>query len=231
MILAQGTANTAVVQRESHGIPVVFVNVSDPIGSGFVANLARPSGNVTGFLMYEASITGKWLAMLKEIAPYLTRVALLVGPLTATNHFVEAATAAAPSLAIELVPSRVENAADIERVIESFARVPKGGLLVPPDNTTIAHRDLVIALAARDRLPAVYSLRLFVGGRRPDVLRDRSNRNVSECGVLCRPNLRGAKPTDLPVQAPTKDETTLNLKTAKALGLTVPPALLSPLMR
>jgi len=161
VILAQGTANTAVVQRESHGIPVVFVNVSDFIGSGFVANLARPSGNVTGFLMYEAGITGKWLAMLKEIAPYLTRVALLVGPLTATNHFVQAA-AAAQSLAIELVPSRVENAADIERVIESFARVPKGGLLVPPDNTTIAHRDLVIALAARDRLPAVYSLRLFV---------------------------------------------------------------------
>jgi putative tryptophan/tyrosine transport system substrate-binding protein len=226
VILVQGTANTAAVQRESRSIPVVFVTVSDPIGSGFVANLARPGGNLTGFLMYEASITGKWLAMLKEIAPHLARVALLVSPLTARDYFLQAATTAAPSLAIEVVPSRIEDAADIERVIEYFSRVPNGGLLLPPDNTTVAHRDLIVALAARHRLPAVYSLRVFVsaGGLMSYAI-DQIDMFQNAASYVDR-ILRGAQPTDLPVQAPTKYETALNLKTAQALGLTVPPALL-----
>jgi putative tryptophan/tyrosine transport system substrate-binding protein len=226
VILVQGTANTAAVQRESRSIPVVFVTVSDPIGSGFVANLARPGGNLTGFLMYEASITGKWLAMLKEIAPHLARVALLVSPLTARDYFLQAATTAAHSLAIEVVPSRIEDAADIERVIEYFSRVPNGGLLLPPDNTTVAHRDLIVALAARHRLPAVYSLRVFVsaGGLMSYAI-DQIDMFQNAASYVDR-ILRGAQPTDLPVQAPTKYETALNLKTAQALGLTVPRALL-----
>ena len=227
VILAHSTPIAAALQRESRTIPIVFVNVSDPIGSGFVASLARPGGNLTGLLLYEASITGKWLAMLKEIAPRLARVALLSQPQgPAYDYFLRAAEAAAPSLAIELVPSPVENAADIERAIESFARVPNGGLLLPPDTTTIVHRDLIIALAARHRLPAVYAFRLFVAaGGLMSYGTDHVDMFRQAASYVDR-ILRGAKPADLPVQAPTKYETTLNLKTAKALGLTVPPGLL-----
>jgi putative tryptophan/tyrosine transport system substrate-binding protein len=226
VILAQGTAITAALQRESRAIPIVFVTVSDPIGSGFVASLARPDGNLTGLLMYEGSIAGKWLAMLKEIAPGLTRVALLASASTAYDYFVRAATAAAPSLAIELVPSQIRNATDIERAIESFARMPNGGLLLPPDNTTIVDRDLIVALAARHRLPAVYALRIFVtAGGLMSYEADQIDMFRHAASYVDR-ILNGAKPADLPVQAPTKYETALNLKTAKALGLTVPPTLL-----
>jgi ABC-type uncharacterized transport system substrate-binding protein len=226
VILAQGTAVTAALQRESHAVPIVFVTVSDPIGSGFVASLARPGANLTGLLMYEGSITGKWLAMLKEVAPSMARAALLASASTAYDYFVRAAAAAARSLGVELVSSPVGDAADIERAIESFARVPNGGLLLPPDSITIIHRDLVIALAARHRLPAVYPLRIFVtaGGLmsyetgQVDMFRHAAS-YVDRI-------LRGANPADLPVQAPTNYRTTLNLKTAKALGLQVPPSLL-----
>ena len=137
VILAEGTSTAAAFKRESRAIPIVFVAVSDPIGSGFIASLARPGGNLTGVLQYEASITGKWLAMLKEIAPGLARSALVANPkVTAYDHFLRASETMASSLAIELVPSPVENAADIERVIGSFARVPNGGLVFPPDSTT-----------------------------------------------------------------------------------------------
>ena len=165
VILAHATGNAAALQQETRAIPIVFVNVSDPIGAGFVTSLARPGGNLTGVLHYEASIAGKWLAMLKEIAPRLARAALVGNPkvmLTGYDYFLRAAEATAPSFAIELVPSHVENAADIERAIESFARVPNGGLVLPPDSTTNVHRDLVIGLAARHRLPAIYTARLFV---------------------------------------------------------------------
>jgi putative ABC transport system substrate-binding protein len=227
VVLAQGTANTAAVQRESRGIPVVFVTVSDPIGSGFVANLARPGGDLTGFLMYEADITGKWLALLKEVAPHLTRVALLVSPATAYDHFVRAGEAAARSLAIEVVPSQVKNAADIERIIESFAQGPNGGLLVPPDNTIIAHRDLVIALASRHHLPAIYSLRIFVAAGGLMSYSTNYLEMFRQAASYVDRILRGAKPADLPVQAPTKYETTINLKTATSLGLTIPQTILA----
>jgi putative tryptophan/tyrosine transport system substrate-binding protein len=155
LIFAQGTPSAAAVQRESRTLPIVFVNVSDPIGSGFVAGLARPGGNLTGVLQYEASITGKWLAMLKEISPTLVRAALVANPKTTPfPYFQRAALALAPSLAIELVASPIQDASDIERTIESFARVPNGGLVLPPDGTTSSHRDLIVALAARHRLPA-----------------------------------------------------------------------------
>ncbi len=227
IIIAQGTSVTAALQRESNKIPIVFVTVSDPIGSGFVASLPRPGGNITGLLMYEAGIIGKWMAMLKEIAPRLARAALVANPkVTVYDYFLRAAEAAAPSLAIEIVPSPIESAGDIERVIDSIARVPNSGLLLPPDTTTITHRDLIVALAARHRLPAVYSLRVFVtaGGLMS------YGTDVVEIFRLAATYadriLRGAKPAELPVQAPTKYETIVNLKTAKALGLDVPPSLI-----
>ena len=227
VILAHTTPVAATLQRESRVIPIVFISVSDPIGAGFVASLARPSGNLTGVLQYEASITGKWLAMLKEIAPGLTRSALLASPkTTAFDYFRRSAEALAPSLAIELVPSPVDNATEIERAIDFLARTPNGSLILPPDSTTVVHRDLVISLANRYRLPAVYGLRVYVtaGGLMS------YDTNQVEAARLAATYvdriLRGAKAADLPVQAPTKYETVLNLKTAKALGLTVPPGLL-----
>jgi putative ABC transport system substrate-binding protein len=227
VILAQTPPVVAVVQRESRAIPIVFVDVSDPIGPGFVASLARPGGNLTGVISFEASITGKWLAMLKEIAPGLARVALVSNSKTSSfDYFQRAAEATAPSLGIELVPNQVETAAEIERAIEVFARVPNGGLVLPPDSTTILHRDLVIALAARHRLPAVYAFRFFVAaGGLMSYSIDFVERYRQAAGYVDR-ILKGAKPADLPVQAPTKFETVLNLKTAKALGLPVPPGLL-----
>jgi putative tryptophan/tyrosine transport system substrate-binding protein len=162
-IIAYSTPIAAALRRESRTIPIVFVNVSDPIGSGLVASLARPGGNLTGFMLYEEGISGKWLAMLKEIAPQLTRAALIANPKTTPyDYFVRTAKAAASSLAVEVVPNPIENVADIERVIESLARLPNGGLVFLPDSTSIQHRDLVVALAARHRLPAVYAFRFFV---------------------------------------------------------------------
>jgi len=226
-ILVQSTDATAALQRESRAIPIVFVAVSDPIGSGFVASLAHPGGNITGLLNFEDTITGKWVAMLKEIAPRLTRVALVANPRTTNyDYFLRAARAAVLPLGIELVSSPVETATDIERSIESFARQPNGGLLLPPDSTTILHRNLIIALAVRHQLPAVYSARYFVSaGGLMSYGYDRAETYRQVAYYLDR-ILRGAKPADLPVQAPTKYETIVNLKAAKALGLEVPPSLI-----
>jgi putative ABC transport system substrate-binding protein len=227
LIVAHATPIVAALQRESRTIPIVFVNASDPVGSGFIASLARPGGNLTGLQMYEASIVGKWLSMLKEIAPHMTRAAFVANPKIITYpYFLRAAEPVARSLAIELVPSPVETPADIERVIESFARIPNSGLFLPPNAISTAHRDLIIALAARHRLPAVYAFRFFTaegglmsyGIDQVDVFR----RAASYVDRI----LRGANPADIPVQAPTKFETVINLKAAKAIGLTVPPGML-----
>jgi len=227
-IFSRTTPITAALRRETRTIPIVFAEVSDPVGSGLVASLARPGGNVTGLLLYEQGITGKWAAMLKEVAPHLKRAALLANPKTTPyEYFVRSAEAAGPSLAIELVPSPVENAGDIQRVIAAFAAAPNGGLLFLPSGTTTLHRDLVVALAARYRLPAVYPFRFYVtaGGLMSysTDLVDQSRQAASYVNRI----LRGATPTDLPVQAPLKYVTTVNLKTAKALGLTIPPSLLA----
>jgi len=228
VILANSTPAVAALQREGRAIPVVFAGVADPIGSGFIASLPRPGGNITGVMLYEASVSGKWLAMLKEIAPSLVRAAFVANPKTATfyNYYLQAAEAAAPSLAIKPVFSPVENAADIERAIESFASARNGGLILIPDVTTVVHRDLIIALAARHRMPAVYSFRLFVaaGGLMSYGI-DFAD-TFRQTAFYVDRILRGDKPADLPVQAATRFETTVNLKTAKALGLTVPPGLL-----
>ena len=227
VVVVQSTAPTAAFRRESRNIPIVFALVGDPIGAGFIANLARPGGNLTGLTLYEGSIAGKWLAMLKEIAPRVTRAAFIINPkVSSFAHFASEAETMAQSLAIELVLSIIENASDIGRVIESFASLPNGGLVLPPDATTTAHRDLVVALAARYRLPAVYAWRQFVtaGGLMSygvDVF-EQFRQTASYVDRI----LRGSQPADLPVQAPTKYETVLNLKTAKALGLTVPSGLL-----
>ena len=224
VILAHSTPITAALQRESRTIPIVFAVVADPIGSGFIASLPRPGGNITGVMQYEASVTGKWLAMLRELAPGLVRAAFVANPKTATfyDYYVRAGDAVAPSLGLEPVPILIENAADIE----SFAGAPNGGLVFLPDVTTAVHRDLFIALAARHRLPAVYWDRSLVaaGG-----LMSYGNDLVDafrQAAAYVDRVLRGDKPADLPVQAATKFETTINLKTAKALGLTVPPGLL-----
>jgi ABC-type uncharacterized transport system substrate-binding protein len=224
---ATSTLAAAALRRQSRAIPIVFLGVSDPIGEGFIASLARPGANMTGILNFEASIAGKWLAMLKEIEPRLVRAAFLANPKTTPyDYFLQAAEGAASSLAIELVPSPVADAADIERVIVSFAGAPNGGLVLPPDITTLVHRDLVIALAAKHRLPAAWPFRYVVaaGGLMsygPDLLAV-----FRQAATYVDRILRGDKPAELPVQAPVKYETVLNLKTAKALGLTVPGTLL-----
>jgi putative tryptophan/tyrosine transport system substrate-binding protein len=227
VILAQSTPITSAFQRETRAIPIVFVFVTDPIGSGFIENLARPGGNLTGLTGIEASVAGKWLSMLKEIAPPLARAGLLFNPQTTSfADYVSDSRAIANSLGIELLPGRVQSADDIKRTIESFAQLPNCALVIPPDATTIVHRNLIIELANRNNLPSVFAFRLFVvaGGLMSygidfvDVFR--------QAASYVDRILRGAKPVDLPVQAPTKYETVLNLRTAKALGLAVPATLL-----
>jgi putative tryptophan/tyrosine transport system substrate-binding protein len=228
VILAQSTPVVAALQRETRAIPIVFAAVADPIGSGFVASMPRPGGNITGLMLFEASVTGKWLAMLKEIAPRLERVAFVVNPKTAPfyTYYLRAAESLSPSLGIKVVPSLVENAADIKLTIEAFAQTPNGGLLLPPDTGIIVHRDLIIALAAQYSLPAVHWLHVFVAaGGLMSYGVDYVDINRQAAYYVDR-ILRGDKPADLPVQAATKFETAVNLKTAKALGLTVPPGLL-----
>ncbi|HET9585598.1 MAG TPA: ABC transporter substrate-binding protein [Bradyrhizobium sp.] len=227
VILAHSAQIAAALQRETRAIPIVFVNVNDPIGAGFVASVARPGGNLTGLLHYEEGISGKWLGLLKEIAPRLARAALVANPKNPVyDYFIRSANAAAASLAIELVRGPVENAADIERQLDSFARVPDSGLVVPPDVFTVVHSELIITLAARHRLPAVYAFGYLVSaGGLMSYGTDRVDEMRQAAAYIDR-ILRGDKPSDLPVQAPTRFETVVNLKTAKALGLTVPPGLL-----
>ncbi len=228
VIVTQSTPATAAMQQETRTIPIVFASVADPIGSGFIASLSRPGGNLTGLLQYEEGITGKWLAMLKEIAPNIMRAALVANPRTsAFDYFLQSAKAVAPSLAIDLVPTPVDNAADIERAIKTFAREPNGGLVLPPDTSTVVHRNLIIALAAQHRLPAVYAIRVFVaaGGLMcygTDFV-DLYRQAASYVDRI----LRGAKPADLPVQAPTKYELVINIKAAKQQGIDVPQTLIA----
>jgi putative tryptophan/tyrosine transport system substrate-binding protein len=214
---------TAALQKETHTIPIVFTYVIDPIGAGFIASLARPGGNITGIMAYEEGIVGKWLGMLKEIAPQTARISLLGNPKTAVyyDYLLHAAEAAAPSLGIEIVPSRIENdAADIERAIVAFASMPNGAMVVLPEATTTVNADLIITLAARNRLPAVYNFKFMVRAGGLMSYGIVSADHYRQAAYYVDRILRGAKPADLPVQTPTKYETALNLKTAKALGLT-----------
>ena len=220
---------TAALQKETRTIPIVFTYVIDPIGAGFIASLAHPGGNLTGIMAYEQYMVGKWLAMLKEIAPKTARVALVGNPKTAVyyDYLLHAAEVAAPSLGIEAIPSRIENdAADIERAIAAVASMPNNAIVVLPDSTTSVNKDLIITLAARNRLPAVYTFKYFVhaGGLMSYgiVAAD----HYRQAALYVDQILRGARPSDLPVQTPTKYETVLNRKTAVALGLTPPAGLI-----
>ena len=205
VILAVSTPVTAALQRQTSTIPIVFLGVSDPIGSGFAANLARPGSNLTGIMLYEEGIAGKWLAMLKEIAPRLARVALVAGPRTTAYDSLRAECAGRGIVARHRdCPDPVAGATDIERGIEAFSRAPNGGLLLPTDGTTIVHRDLVIALAARHNLPAVYALRFFVTAGGLMSYGTDFGETFQQAASLVDRILRGAKPIDLPVQTPTK---------------------------
>jgi putative ABC transport system substrate-binding protein len=227
IILANATPVTAAVQRETQTIPIVFVNPLDPVASGLVARLDRPSGNTTGFATHEATLGGKWLELLSEIAPGLKRVAIMVNPdaLPASAHM-PSLEAAARSLKVEPIIAPVHSDAEIERAIISLGHEPGDGLVVMTDVFTIAHRASIITAVARKNVPTVYSLSVFA--RDGGLLSYGADQvdNWRRAASYVDRILRGAKPGDLPVQFPTKFETVVNLKTAKVLGLTVPQSIL-----
>ena len=228
VILAAGDSTVPPLQQATHTVPIVFPVATDPVAAGYVNSLARPGGNATGFMTVEYSIGGKYLELLKEIAPGLTRAVVLRDTTqgSGTSQFA-AIQAVAPSLRMEVIPVNMRDAGEIEQSVKTFARSPNGGLIVTASGATVHHRDLIVTLAARHKLPAVYWERFFVaaGGLisyGPDLI-DQYRRAAGYVDRI----LKGEKPADMPVQAPTKYETVINLKTAKALGLTVPPTLLA----
>jgi putative ABC transport system substrate-binding protein len=230
VILGRSTAVTRVLLQETRTIPIVFVVVSDPVGDGLVDSMARPGGNVTGFTNVEASLGGKWLELLRDISPRISRVAVMFDPKTAAGggaYYMRLVKEAAASLAVNVAATPVQDGADIERAIEVFTREADGALIVTPDVTTTIHRAVIIAAAAQHRLPAVYPFRYVAaeGGLASygvDVV-DLYRRATGYVDRI----LKGEKPSDLPVQAPTRFELVINLKTAKTLGLTVPPTLIA----
>jgi len=226
VILASATPSVQALRQVSRTVPIVFANVGDPVAMGFVDSLARPGGNTTGFTPYEFGFAAKWLELLKEIAPRVTRVAVLRDLTIGPAHFT-AIQAVAPSFGVELSTVGVQDVGEIERTVATFARSSNAGLIVTPSTSALIHRDLITPLAARHRLPAVYGFRYFVtaGGLisyAPSTI-DMYRRAAGYVDRI----LKGQKPADLPVQAPTKYELVVNLKTARALDLTIPPSLLA----
>jgi ABC-type uncharacterized transport system substrate-binding protein len=229
VILARTTPVTATLLKETRAIPIVFAVVSDPVGDGLVTSLARPGGNVTGFTNVDASLGGKWLQLLKEIAPRIKRVAFMFDPRMAPGggaYYRRLIEEAAPSIGVPVIATVVHDAADIKRAIDALAREPNGGLIVLPDVTNINHRRETIALAAHHRLPAIYPTDYFAkDGGLMSYGTDYLDLYRKAAAYVDR-ILRGAKPSELPVQGPVKFQLVINRKTAKALGLTLPPALL-----
>jgi putative ABC transport system substrate-binding protein len=224
LILSNNTPTTAALLQQTRTIPIIFATIADPVGSGFVENLARPGGNATGFATIEDSLGGKWVELLKEIAPRVARAALLFNPATGPyfQYYVKSFNAAAASFGVEAFSAPAHDLSEVESVVAALAREPNGGLIVLNEEFTITHRAEITALAARYRLPAVYPYRYFasLGGLLsygPD-LTDNFRRAAPYADRI----LKGAKPSELPVQAPVKFELVINLKTAKALGLDVP---------
>ena len=228
VILAHGGPIMTPLLRATRTVPIVFVNVTDPVGAGFVASLARPGGNATGFMTAEYSISGKWLELLKQIAPQVTRAAVIRDPdQVSGGGQLGAMQSVAPSLRMELSPIDVRDTAEIERAITAFARQPNGGLIVTAAALAGIHRKRIITLAARHRLPAVYPLRFFVtDGGLISYGSDTVDQYRRAAGYVDR-ILKGEKPADLPVQAPTKYDLVINLKSAKALGLDLPASVLA----
>jgi putative ABC transport system substrate-binding protein len=229
-VVAYTTPSVVAMQKQTQTIPIVFVQVADPIGAGFITNLARPDGNITGFSSFEPSMGGKWVELLKEIAPGVSRVAFLFNPQTApyvTRYFQGPLETSAQSLGLQPFSSPVQDAREIESTIVGFGREPGGGLIVIPDSFNIVHRGQIITLTARYRIPTIYPYRFAVregglisyGIDQADLFR----RAASYINRI----LKGEKPADLPVQTPTKFESAINRKTANALGLTVPASLLA----
>jgi putative ABC transport system substrate-binding protein len=227
VILVTGGALEQVLQA-TRSVPIVFTVVPDPVGSGFVASLARPGSNATGFVQFEYSLTGKWPELLKQIAPGVTRAAVLWDPTVPAGIGQFAVIqSVAPSVGMELIPINMRDMAETERVVAAFAREPNGGLIVTSSAMAQARRDLIVTLAARHKLPAVYFQRVFVtGGGLISYGADVVDQYRRAAGYVDR-ILKGEKPADLPVQAPTKYELVINLKTAKTLGITVPATLLA----
>jgi putative ABC transport system substrate-binding protein len=228
VILAHGTGPVEAVLQSTRTVPVVFPIANDPVGGGLVESLAHPGGNVTGFMNVEYSMAGKWLELLKEIAPGITRAAVLRDTTIGTGTSMFAAiSAAAPTLRVEVTPINMRDAGEIERGIAAFARTSNGGLIVVGGAASLMHRNLLIRLAARYKLPGVFSSRLFVAaGGLASYAANFFDQYRKAAGYVDR-ILKGEKPADLPVQAPTKFELVVNLKTAKALNLSVPPTLLA----
>ena len=229
VVLASAGSIVGALQQASRTVPIVFVTTIDPVGGGWVESLSRPGTNATGFASFEFSMSGKWLELLKEIAPGVKRVAVVRDPsVPAGSGGLAAIQTVAPSLGVELTPVGVRDAGEIERAIAAFARSSNGGLiLVGPTSSVRRHFDLVVALAARHRLPAVYPNRLFVtGGGLISYAPDSVDQYRRAAGYVDR-ILKGEKPGDLPVQAPTKYDLVINMTTARALGLTVPDTLLA----
>jgi ABC-type uncharacterized transport system substrate-binding protein len=229
LILSHNTPTTTTLLQHTRTIPIVFAVVSDPIGSGFVASISRPGGNVTGFTNIEPTMAGKWLEVLKEVAPRVARVAFLFNPATApyAEYYVGPFKAAAAAFAVEGIPAPVRNTRELESAIVAQARTPNGGLVVMTDSFLVTHRAEIISLAARHRLPAVYPFRDFteLGGLLSygnDLLD-----NFERAATYADRILKGAAPNELPVQAPVKFELVVNVRTAKALGLTISPSLLA----
>jgi ABC-type uncharacterized transport system substrate-binding protein len=228
VILASSTPSVTALQHVTRTLPIVFVQVSDPVGAGVVDTLARPGGNTTGFMNFEYSLSGKWLELLKQIAPSVTRVAILRDPANPAGigQF-SSIQAAAQSLGVEVRPLTARDAAEIERAVAAFARLANGGLIVTPSAGNAVHRELITTLAARYKLPTIYSDRLNVTeGGLISYGPDRVDQYRRAAGYVDR-ILKGEKPADLPVQAPTKFELVINLKTAKALGFTIPTTLIA----
>jgi putative tryptophan/tyrosine transport system substrate-binding protein len=230
LILSAITPTTAALLELTRTIPIVFATVTDPVGSGFVASLARPGGNVTGFQAMVGSLGGKWLELLKEIAPRVARVALLFNPATTATYaetFLNPIKAAASSFAVEAIAAPVRDLSELESVVAAQAREPNGGLIVIPDIFTDVHRAEITSLAARSGLPAVYPRRIYteVGGLLSYGIDQLDS--YRQAATYADRILKGEKPSELPVQAPVKFELVINLKTAKTLGLTIPPLLLA----
>jgi ABC-type uncharacterized transport system substrate-binding protein len=227
IVVAESTPATAALRQEIPNVPIVFSQVANPTGAGFAASLARPGGNTTGFTNFEPSMGGKWLELLKEVAPHVARTTAIFNPRTHSGQYWHSIETAAPSLAVTFTRSPVGDATEIEHVLEAFARAPNGGLLVMPDSFTLTHRELIVVITQRRRLPSIYAFRVFP--RSGGLL----SYGIDQVEIFRRIAayvdriLRGANPGELPIEGRTKFELAVNLKTAKALGLEVPPTLLA----